>query len=64
MALYKVVIAVTPYEIEESDEVGQPMDLPTELLTKYVVTDEEELISSVIDRDWETTLYNAIINHL
>tara|TARA_Y100001938_G_C8062732_1_gene418308 strand:+ start:615 stop:914 length:300 start_codon:yes stop_codon:yes gene_type:complete len=48
MALYKVVIAVTPYEIEESDEVGQPMDLPTELLTKYVVTDEEELISSVI----------------
>lgn len=48
MALYKVVIAITPYEEEEIDEVGQPMDLPTEFLTKYVVTDEEEMISSII----------------
>ena len=48
MALYKVVIAITPYEEEETDEVGQPMDLPTEFLTKYVVTDKEEMISSII----------------
>ena len=48
MALFKVVIAITPYEEEETDELGQPMDLPTEFLTKYVVTDEEEMISSVI----------------
>lgn len=48
MALFKVVIAITPYEEEETDEVGQPMDLPTEFLTKYVVTDEEEMISSII----------------
>ena len=48
MALFKVVIAIAPYEEEETDEVGQPMDLPTEFLTKYVVTDEEEMISSII----------------
>jgi len=48
MALYKVIIAITPLTEEEVDELGQPLDMPTEFITKYVVTDEVEMISSII----------------
>ena len=48
MALYKVIVAITPLSDEKEDELGQPTGMATEFITKYVVTDEVEMISSVI----------------
>ena len=64
MALYKVIIAITPYSEDEPDEVGQPLDLPTDFITKYVVTDDERMISSMIVHELVETDYFYGVNEI